>query len=462
MDTPSTLATAPRLTASDDRLGALYASALATVDRAVHSSPRDGGRILCAGGGYPTPWTRDAAINCWSAASLLDPALAERTLREVTEPGERGEVVQQDDQRWDQAVWILGARRHAEITGDEGFRAWAHGVAMRTLALREEAFRPEEGLYTGGALMQDGISGYPFPAEDAAGASSFIGDHPAAETVMCLSTNVVAAAAHDAAAWLGDGSDVSERGVLLRAAIRRTFRDPSTGRWDYLVDLDGRRCAAQELLGLAMLLEHGDLSDAEARSVARGAERSPAGIALVHPHFDRFSDEHPGRHNEMLWPMATGQWATAAARRSIAEAFAESFDDLVRVVDGSDGAFYEVYDARSGDVFGGWQVGRIWPSEPDQTWSATAYLRSVHEGLVGLRVRPDEIGFEPILPEGLDRVRLTGLVWRGDAIDVEVRGSGSRLLAASVDGEEWPSDRGAVTITRTGRPRTVRILLGRP
>ncbi|MFP3513523.1 hypothetical protein SB775_28940, partial [Peribacillus sp. SIMBA_075] len=87
-----------------------------------------GSRILCAGADYPTPWTRDAAINSWSAVSLLDPELAEATLREVTEVGARGPVVQQDDQLWDQLVWAIGARRHVEVTGDRQFAHWAAGV----------------------------------------------------------------------------------------------------------------------------------------------------------------------------------------------------------------------------------------------------------------------------------------------------------------------------------------------
>ncbi len=30
--------------------------------------------IVKAGGGYPQPWTRDASVNSWNAASLLDPS----------------------------------------------------------------------------------------------------------------------------------------------------------------------------------------------------------------------------------------------------------------------------------------------------------------------------------------------------------------------------------------------------
>jgi hypothetical protein len=156
-------------------------------------------------------------------------------------------------------------------------------------------------------------------------------------------------------------------------------------------------------------------------------------------------------------------------RRGAHRAFAESFGDLVRVVTASGGSFFEVYDARDGSVDGGWQVGTRWTSVPDQTWSATAYLRCVHEGLIGMRAGIDALRFEPVLPSGLDRIGLTGLPWRGDVLDIEVsgsgsgsgsgRGSGSRLSHATVDGVAWDARSGPVSITPLGRRREIRIEL---
>jgi hypothetical protein len=462
--------TQPTVEASDERIPRLYESAIATIRRNVRIG-RHGTEILCAGGDYPSPWTRDAAINSWSAVSLLDPALAEATLREVTAPGEGGDVVQQDDQLWDQLVWAIGARRHVEITDDRDFARWAAGVVERTLTLRHDAYLPELGLFAGGALMQDGISGYPFPETDSADDSSFIGDYAQAHTIASLSTNLVYAAAFDAQEWLreqtrgGSGGSCSTLGGELRSAIRRAFRDQVTGDWSYLVGENGDRLGFQELLGLALLLEHGDLADAEAAALAGGIRRCAAGIPLVYPHFPRYDEDHAGRHNMMIWPMATGQWAVAAARRGAHRAFAESFGDLVRVVTASGGSFFEVYDARDGSVDGGWQVGTRWTSVPDQTWSATAYLRCVHEGLIGMRAGIDALCFEPVLPSGLDRIGLTSLPWRGDVLDIEIsgsgRGSGSRLSHATVDGVAWDARSGPVTVTPNGGRREIRIELAR-
>ncbi len=48
----------------------------------------------------------------------------------------------------------------------------------------------------------------------------------------------------------------------------------------------------------------------------------------------------------------------------------------------------------TGKVDGGWQGGASghadhFVSQPDQTWSATAYLRLIHEGLFGLTFTDD-------------------------------------------------------------------------
>jgi hypothetical protein len=451
----------PTLQAGDERLGRLYGSALATLARVVKPGPQGAPPVVTAGGGYPTPWTRDASINAWSGVSLLDPPLAAATLRAVTQPGPEGDVVQQDNQLWDQVVWVVAAWRHVQVTGDLDWARWALGVARRTLALRENAFRTQMGLFAGAALMQDGISGYPFPVQDRAGDSSFVGDYRQADEIACLSTNLLYAAAFDAVDALGrlleSPSIAPGRGGQIRSALRRILRDPATGRWSYLVHPDGQIEAAQELLGQALLLEVGDLDTVEAASLAAGIQRSPAGISLVYPHFQRYRTDRPGRHNVMLWPMAIGQWAVAAAHRGLVDAFGQSLDDLVRLVSESQDAFFEVYDAENGSVSGGWQVGETWPSEPDQTWSATAFLRCVHEGLLGLRSSTDGLAFAPVLPAGTGPVAVHGLPWRDSLLDIEVCGGGNHLAGATFDNEKLLLKNGFAYIAPTTGRHHIRL-----
>jgi hypothetical protein len=70
------------------------------------------GTFIRAGGDYQTPWTRDAALNAWSAASLLSPAVAANTLWAVVTLRDGQLIVQPDDQWWDQVIWIQASWNH--------------------------------------------------------------------------------------------------------------------------------------------------------------------------------------------------------------------------------------------------------------------------------------------------------------------------------------------------------------
>ena len=55
-----------------------------------------------------------------------------------------------------------------------------------------------------------------------------------------------------------------------------------------------------------------------------------------------------------------------------------------------------------------------------QTWSATGFLRIVLTVVAGIRLAPDGVRFEPLLPPGLDELELTGLPYRAQTIDLHV------------------------------------------
>ncbi|ROR73447.1 hypothetical protein [Bogoriella caseilytica] len=431
---PELRRTVPTVSGSDPGIGRLYAAALKNVF-AVNTVRNEDGAFVRAGGGYPTPWTRDAAINSWSALSLLAPGLAEATLRAVIETGESGPLVAQDDQWWDQVIWILAAERHAAWTDDTEFARWAYRVGRNSLEQLEQYRDPQWGLYLGPAVMQDGVAGFPLP-DGAQEIAPFVLEHSWSRSIMCLSTNVLYAAAHDSLAALAariaaPGDDLVARADSLRRAIEEHLW---TGdRYAYLRRTDGRTEQYQELLGLALLLECGGIDDDRVRTIVEGMQRTPAGLALVWPHFSRYSDERPGRHNVALWPMAMGQWAVAAALRGQAAAFTDTWHDLRRLVEGSGGDFYELYSAVDGSVDGGWQTGRQWDSEPHQTWSATAFLRMVHEGVFGLRVRDGELRLEPTLPTGVEHIELRGLRLASARLTITVSGAGNVVEQLSLD-----------------------------
>ncbi len=110
------------------------------------------GTFVRAGGGYKQPWTRDASVNSWNAASLLEPGVARNTLWAVVkresrssrqtgaqndnrigeQPGKHGGgsdrlgrlIVQQDNQWWDQTIWVVAAWNHTWSRGTGRFWRW--------------------------------------------------------------------------------------------------------------------------------------------------------------------------------------------------------------------------------------------------------------------------------------------------------------------------------------------------
>ena len=423
------------------RLAPPFAAALANLE--LNTVPYDpkvynltalmkGDRFLRAGGGYEQPWTRDAAVNSWNAASLLAPDLARDTLWSVARPDERGEpVVQRDNQWWDKVVWIVGAEHHVCVTGDRAFLTTAYGVATRLLrAQRSERYVGQVGLFRGPSFFNDGIAGYPAPPADSEDrGSSFVLDHPGADRLFALSTNCLVVGAYRAAAAMARelGQPAKEWDAAanaLKAQIDHRFWLPERGTYAYLVKPDGTLDASQEGCGLAFAVLFDVASPSRARAILRGAHQEPFGIVDVWPAFPRFSDARPGRHDNVVWPMVQGMWARAAVKAHDADALAFQMESLARLV--RDGHLWEIYNARTGAPDGGWQNGRHWDSAPDQTWSATAYVSMVMNGLFGMRFAADGLRFEPLVPRGWGEVALGGVPYRGATLDLSLKGGGSR------------------------------------
>ena len=463
------------------RLGVAYQDALANL-RWINTVPDTArahnaaglmtgpGLFVRAGGGYNEPWTRDASLNSWNAASLLEPAAARNTLWAVCERGPGGALrVQQDNQWWDKVIWITGAWSHYAVTGDRAFLQAAYGVAQDELArMQREHYNVADGLFQGPAFFCDGIAGYPEPEYDPRSGSSFVLDHPYTRELMALSTNCVYYNAYRCAsrmaAELGrpaaEARDYDRQANALRGAINAHLWMPSRGTYGYFVHgagpLAGRLDPTQEGIGLSFAILFGVASPAQARSVLEHAHRSPHGITTSWPHFARFDDAHPGRHNAVVWPLVNGMFACAAAQAGRSDLFQAEAENAAQLAAGSGHRFFEIYNAQTGVPDGGWQSGGHWPSQPDQTWSATAYLRMIHSGLFGLTFAPDALRFSPTLPAAWGPVHLTGLHYRAAVLDVSLTGRGSHVARFLYDGQPQASP--AVPSTARG-PHTVAIVL---
>ncbi|HEY3470716.1 MAG TPA: glycosyl hydrolase family 65 protein [Amycolatopsis sp.] len=423
--------------------------------------------IVRAGGGYAQPWTRDASINSWNATSLLDPALARNTLWAVVDEDATGAPrVQQDDQQWDQVVWVTAAWHHYLVTGDRTFLDTAYRTAADTLTIREHAttagYNATYGLFTGASFFNDGIAGYPAPPADATeSVSTGSMPWPGVASGMYLSTNELYYAAYVNAANMAEqlhrpGAEAAgfrAKANALKAAINRHFWNPATGRYDYQLLADGSRGAYQEGSGLAFAILFGVANPAQARSILANAREMTWGMPDTFPNWDRYSDAQPGRHNAIVWPLVQGLWAKALAQQGDENAFAAETARLAKLAGGNSG-FWEIYNGNTGVVDGGYQrlgdtVKFHWGSEPDQTWSATAFLDMVHTGLFGLGFTDRGLAFTPHLPAGWGDATLRNLHYRGANLTIALHGAGTRVRSFSIDGRPAPGNSVPATLTGT-------------
>ncbi len=450
------------LRTSSPEVDRAFAIALADLSRNIRPF-RDGlleheAPVFLAGESYGTPWTRDAAINVWNAGGLLHPEVARNTLLSVLD--RRDGELRVGGEYWDAVVWTPGAWFLYLATGDRDFLALALEATRNSLAHFERTeLDAELGLFRGAAVYGDGISAYPDVYADA-GHHNIMGwrdltpDALAAPgeglPMHALSTNCAYVHAYELAgemaAELGVPADRAwaERSSALRAAIDRHFWLPERGHYGYLVDPHGDS-DVQEGFGHAFALLFGIADESRRASVLDAQHVTPAGVPCLWPPFSRYvRDGHFGRHSGTVWPPIQAFWAEAAARGGRDDLVGHELAALARHAV-RDGQFFELYHPETGLPYGGLQERagagvELWEPVAHQTWSATGFMRIVLAAVLGMRLAPDGIRFEPLLPPGLDELELTGLPYRASTIDVRiVRGAAADseppFLPADADGQ---------------------------
>ena len=417
-----------------------------------------GQHVIRAGADYARPWTRDGSLNSMMAGSLLEPAVAENTLWHVTD--KRQTVT---GQWWDRMIWVPAAWHHYKVTGDKEFLAEAYVCAKNSLEKQREAyFVPEYGLFRGPSHLCDGIAGYPDPpAVNTNGGSSYCEDYPNLVCIMPTSLQAIYYGAYQAAAEMAEalGKERAEIGRWRQlAADLRDKTDahlwiPEKHRYGYFVHGKGPKAGKlephQEGAGLAFSLLFGLADDAKAAEIMEHFHNQPHGMTAVWPHFPRFSDEHPGRHNVLVWPQMSAYWALGALHRGRADLFEWELENLTGLLHSTRPNIREIYDSIHGTPNGGMQSGRQWKATNHQTWGATGYLVLIYNGLFGMWFEEDGIRFEPFLPNGWGTCRLEELSYRDAKLDITITGAGSKVARFEVDGEK--RERAAFPATLSGR-----------
>lgn len=426
----------PRLETAKPEIDKAFGIAVETLFKNTPDS------LIKAGGQYGGEWTRDVSINSWNAAALLMPEKTAYSLWSVTTDN-RSFI---GHQYWDHIIWVTAVYDFYQKTGDMSFLHQAYKTSSNTMAkLEREQFDADYGLFMGPSVFNDGIAGYEEPIFDTKHHSSYVLDYPGSHRIKCLSTNCIYYNAYcvlsKMASLHGEKSTAAvynRKAKDLRAAIRKHLFDVKQNKLNYLVDSEGTVHPHQEALGISFAILFGVVSDAEAERIIANTYSGNHGIPSIYPHFKRFNQEHPGRHNQIVWPFVNAFWADAAYTKGRTDIFDFELQNLANLALNSNNCFYEIYNEDTGAVDGGWQQGGKWNSVYDQTWSATGYLRMIFTDLLGMQFTPKGVTFNPC-GELLNKYgfkQLTNLRYRNGKLNISVSGTGNKIVSVKVNGKK--------------------------
>lgn len=419
----------------------LYAKAFNLAIKVVDTNTHN--QILAAGGDYGAEWTRDIAINSWNGVSLLRPNVAEKSLWSVTE---NKKTV--GHQYWDKIIWVIASLNHYQVNRDEEFLKQAYKCGLATMKELENAeFDSKYGLFKGPSVFNDGIAGYPEPIFDPTNMSTFVLDHPNSKEIKTLSTNCIYYGAYQALAKMSkilNENEEARQGFItkakqLKSNILKHLYDSEKNKLNYLIDHNGKADVSQEAMGISFAAIFGVLDPVSAKSLIYEAHTSAFGITSIYPDFPRYSPDTPGRHNNIVWPVVNGFYAKSAILTGNYGKFEQELKALAHLAidkDKGNDDFKEIYNPYTGKPDGGWQSNKLTKSCNLQTWSATAYIDMVLFGVVGLRFNDaDQLVFEPYLPKEIGDINLRGLKYRGQQIDISLKGHGAKIKLFVVNGK---------------------------
>ena len=406
---------------------------------------------ILAGLNYEKPWTRDASINVWNFGSVIAPQVAKNTLLAVTKKHNNKNMV--GGQYWDAVIWITGAWNYYLFTGDKSFLKFAFDVAENTLEFFENTeLDTKSNLFWGPACYGDGVSAYPQYYAEKCNNSSGINYWPdynksngpgVGITMKSLSTNCLYYNAYITTAKMAKelnkpNSQFNDKASKLKHAINKYFWNETKGIYTYLADSD-INCNHQEGLGISFAILFGVADDIKIKRILKNTHITKNGISCVWPTYQRYADKNGyGRHSGTVWPHVQGFWADAVASYGKTNMLSHELfnltDKAVR-----DNQFAEIYHPETGEIYGGLQESggpiTLWNSTNRQTWSATAYLRMILNGLIGLRFDVDGLSFKPSVPNSLTDISIKNIRYRNMLLNIEIHGNGTSLNKFEINGK---------------------------
>lgn len=428
----------------------------------IKSSPlhKEEETLLFAGLDYYGPWTRDASISCWNGVGLFLPEICMRTMISNLDTTKRGEYFI-TGQYWDKIIWSVGAWNLYLYTGNTDFLKISYNATINTLKeLEKNEFDSSYFLFRGPAVYGDGIAAYPDiythtgkyeGGEWISTITKWVEANPDKKAkkgfgmpMFALSTNCIYYETYAILSKMEKELGIKENPIWnsnaekMKIAINTHFWDKEKKRYNYLVDPFGG-CQYQEGMGISYAILFGIADEEKSKLILENTHVSPYGIECVYPSFPRYKNGY-GRHSGVIWSHIQGFWAHAASLYKNEKRFTTEFNAMTLFA-WRDKQFREIYHPETGLSYGGLQEtnnGKIeeWKSTERQTWSATAYLRMVFNGLFGMHINEKGITFDPFVPYEFENLRLFNIHYRKTILTIYIKGKGSEIKSCLINGKE--------------------------
>lgn len=408
---------------SDQRLvDALYNLSLEELQQNI----RDDGALM-AGAKWTGVWTRDISYSILLSLALLEPTAAKTSLRQkVTDDGR---IIQDTGTggSWpistDRMTWALASWEVYLTTGDREWLRDSYDIIRRSAeADLRTAFDSTRGLFHGETSFMDWREqSYPDWMEPVDIYQS-----------QGLSTNVVHYRTYRIlermAEVLGEPSDQWARvAQTVKEGINEHLWREVDGR--YSAYRYGRTFWSSTpragALGSALAILTGA---ADAPRAQRLAENQPV-VDMGVPSFWPYIPGIPPYHNAGIWPFVGAYWTWASAEAGNTPGVEHGLSSLYRAA-----ALFltnkENMVAQTGH-FEGTEI-----NSDRQLWSVAGNLAMVYRVFFGMQFTPDGLRFDPFVPAGYTGTHtLDGVSYRDATLDLTLRGHGTRVVQATLNGE---------------------------
>lgn len=424
---------------------------------------------------YGSPFIRDLSINIWNGFSMISPEVSRNSLYSLMALNKNNKLfIAGVGGYWDQLIFTIGSWQYYLATGDKALLSKVYEAVTNTLIILEkEEYSEKFGLFRGPAVYGDGVSAYPKIYTESeisevktgfySGIEKWPQYNPSRRSPVghgipmhALSTNLVYYQVYVLLSEIEDELKVSSdkdwklKANLLKSNIEKWFWNKEKKSYNYLVD-DFGGCDFQEGMGLSMALLFNVPDKAQVKAIIDKTVVEKAGIPCLYPSFDRYLSDKEGkykcgRHSGTVWPHIQGLWADAMVQQGQYQKFLYEMNNLANHAI-RDGQFIEIYHPITGLSYAGEQEMRaddprkqngknVWQCASRQTWSATAYIRMVFNGLVGMRIDKGGIRFQPYLPDGIKSLELSGVKYREAELDIQISGDGTKIRKMTINGVE--------------------------